>query len=328
MPLERSTYQPSGIYKVADVNTIYAATLRKVELKPYERERISLEDGDFLDLDWSFAEGSQNKKLVIILHGLAGSSDRPYMKGMARIFSRNDWDAVAMNFRGCSEELNRHFKSYHGGATDDLQEVINHILKTRKYEVIGIIGFSLGGNVVLKYLGENRKIPTEIKAAVTVSVPCDLAGSLGEIGRPRNFVYSKRFELKLKSQLLSRARKFPDQLTKKEVEACNSLRDIDELYTSKAHGFENAEEYYRKSSSLHFLENIHLPTLLINARDDSFLCNSSYPTGIAEASEFLHLEVPDHGGHVGFTLPGPEFYHEKRALHFLEKAVTVQHHKY
>jgi predicted alpha/beta-fold hydrolase len=325
MPLERSTYQPSGIYKVADVNTIYAATLRKVELKPYERERISLEDGDFLDLDWSFSEDRNSKKLVIILHGLAGSSDRPYMKGMARIFNRNGWNTVAMNFRGCSEELNRHFKSYHGGATDDLQEVIDHVLKTRKYESIGMIGFSLGGNVVLKYLGEKRNFPPEIKAAVTVSVPCDLAGSLGEINKTRNFIYSKRFELKLKSHLLSRAKKFPERLTKKEVEACNSLRDIDELYTSKAHGFESAEEYYRKNSSLHFLESIHLPTLLINARDDSFLCNSSYPVKLAEASKYLHLEVPDHGGHVGFALSGPEFYHEKKALEFLEKAVDTKY---
>ena len=321
MPIEKSTYNPPGIYKVADVNTIYAATLRKVELKPFVRERMVLNDGDFLDLDWSFSENPEAKKLVIILHGLAGSSDRPYMKGMARIFNRNGWDALAMNFRGCSDEMNRMFKSYHGGSSGDLEELIAHVLKTRKYSYIGLIGFSLGGNVVLKYMGEERNIPEEVKAAVAVSVPCDLAGSLGEINRMRNFIYSKRFELKLKSQLMDRAEKFPQKLTKKEVDACDSLRDIDELYTSKAHGFESAEEYYKKNSSLQFLEGIDRPVLIINARDDSFLCNTSYPQKLAEQSPFLHLEVPTYGGHVGFALMGPEFYHEKRALDFLKKVI-------
>ena len=321
MPLEKSTYNPSSLYKVADVNTIYSATLRTVELKPFVRERMILSDGDFLDLDWSFSDNPQAKNLVIILHGLAGSSNRPYMKGMARIFNREGWDALAMNFRGCSEELNRMFKSYHGGASDDLEELISHVLKTRNYSSFSLIGFSLGGNVVLKYLGEDRNIPEEVKAAVAVSVPCDLAGSLGEINRMRNFLYSKRFELKLKSHLMERAEKFPDRLTKKEIEACDSLRDIDELYTSKAHGFESADEYYRKNSSLQFLEGIDRPSLIINARDDSFLCNSSYPVKLAEQSNYLHLEVPTYGGHVGFALPGPEYYHEKKALDFLKKVV-------
>lgn len=321
MPIEKSTYNPPGIYKVADVNTIYAATLRKVELKPFVRERMVLSDGDFIDLDWSFSENPEAKKLVIILHGLAGSSDRPYMKGMARIFNRNGWDALAMNFRGCSDEMNRMFKSYHGGSSGDLEELIAHVLKTRKYSSIGLIGFSLGGNVVLKYMGEERNIPEEVKAAVTVSVPCDLAGSLGEINRMRNFIYSKRFELKLKSQLMARAKKFPQKLTKKEIDACDSLRDIDELYTSKAHGFDSAEDYYKKNSSLQFLEGIDRPVLIINARDDSFLCNTSYPQKLAEQSPFLHLEVPTYGGHVGFALMGPEFYHEKRALDFLKKII-------
>lgn len=321
MPLEKSTYTPPGLYKVADVNTIYAATLRKVELKPFVRERMILQDGDFLDLDWSFSEDPKARKLVIILHGLAGSSNRPYMKGMARIFNRDGWDALAMNFRGCSDEMNRMFKSYHGGASGDLEELISHVLKTRNYSAIGLIGFSLGGNVVLKYLGEDRKIPEEVKAAAAVSVPCDLAGSLGEINRMRNFIYSKRFELKLKSQLMDRAEKFPDRLTKKEIEACDSLRDIDELYTSKAHGFESADEYYRKNSSLLFLEGIDRPALILNARDDTFLCSSSYPFKLAEKSDYLHLEVPNYGGHVGFALMGPEFYHEKKALEFLKKHI-------
>ncbi len=318
MPIEKSTYNPSGIYKIADVNTIYAATIRKVELPPFVRERIILADEDFLDLDWSYTK-TRASHLVIILHGLAGNSERPYMKGMIRTFIDNGWDALAMNFRGCSEELNCSFKSYHGGATNDLDEVIRHVLKMGKYTSISLIGFSLGGNIVLKYLGENRTVSKKVKAAVAVSVPCDLAGSLGEIDRIRNVIYAKRFELKLKSQLLSRIEKFPGRITKKEVEMCTSLRDIDELYTSKAHGFKNADEYYRRNSSLQFLSGIDRPVLLINSRDDSFLCTSSYPEKIANDSEYLHLEIPMYGGHVGFVLPGTEFYHERRARDFLNK---------
>lgn len=250
MPIERSTYNARGIFKVADVNTIYAATLRTVQLAPYTRERISLADGDFLDLDWSFAKKSPANKLILILHGLAGNTNKRYMKGMARIFTKKGWDALSINLRGCSEELNRFFKSYHGGATNDLHEVINHIVKVSNYKNISLVGFSLSGNMVLKYLGEGRSIPTQVKAAVTVSVPCDLAGSLGEIDRFRNFIYAKRFVLKLKSQLSQRAEKFPKRISQREVEKCSTLRDIDDLYTSKAHGFKDADEYYCKNSSL------------------------------------------------------------------------------
>lgn len=322
MPIEKSTYKPSSLYKIADFNTIYAATLRKVEVPPFVRERIFLADGDFLDLDWSCTAPTA-KHVVIILHGLAGNSERPYMKGMIRTFNSNGWDALAMNFRGCSEELNSYFRSYHGGATNDLDEVIRYILKTKKYDSISLIGFSLGGNIVLKYLGEAREVPQKVKAAVAVSVPCDLAGSLGEIDRFRNFIYAKRFELKLKTQLLFRIEKFPGRISKKEVEKCKSLRDIDELYTSKAHGFKNADDYYRRNSSLQFLSAINRPVLLINSRDDSFLCNSSYPKEIADGSEYLHLEIPQYGGHVGFVLPEREFYHERKARDFLNKHVSI-----
>lgn len=318
MPLLKSTYKPSALYRSADVNTIYAATLRTVKLPPFVRERIILSDGDFLDLDWSHSKGAENRKVAVLLHGLAGSADRPYMKGMARNLNKYGWDTVSVNLRGCSEELNKYFKSYHGGSSYDLADVVDHIINLEKYDHIALVGFSLGGNILLKYLGEDRIVPKEVMAGVAISVPCDLAGSLGEINRTRNFLYSKRFELKLKEMLLKRAKKFPAQLSKQEVEACTSLKDIDELYTSKAHGFENAEDYYKKNSSRQFLENIKRPTLIISAKDDSFLSQSAYPVKEAENSPYLHLEIPEYGGHVGFVLPGPEFYSEKRAVEFLE----------
>lgn len=319
MPVLKGNYLPPGIFKSADASTIYAAVLRKVELSEYQRERIELSDGDFLDLDWSFSEGRKSKKVAILLHGLAGNANRVYMKGMARALNHKGWDVLAMNFRGCGGELNRYFKSYHAGASQDLAEVVTHILSLKKYESISIVGFSLGGNIVLKYLGEDRTIPKEVKAAACFSVPCDLGASLGAITRMRNFIYSKRFELNLKEHLRARAEKFPRHISKKEIDACGSILEIDELYTSRAHGFENASDYYKRSSANNFLENIKVPTYLISAENDTFLSKACYPFEIAERSEFLHLEVPRYGGHMGFVLKEAVFYHEQRAVDFIDQ---------
>ncbi|GAA4311155.1 alpha/beta fold hydrolase [Pontixanthobacter gangjinensis] len=318
MPVLKDNYTPPGIFKNADVSTIYSAKLRKVEMPVYERERIELSDGDFIDLDWSYSRSFESDNLVILLHGLAGDTGRPYMRGMAKAFNLKNWDALAMNFRGCSEELNRLYRSYHGGASDDLAEVITHVLSLKKYRRIMLVGFSLGGNMMLKYLGENRSRPDEILGGVGISVPCDLAGSLGAINRMRNFVYSKRFELNLKQHLYERAKKFPDRLDRKQISACSSLRDIDDLYTSKAHGYNNAADYYEKASALNFLPGIKKPTLIINAANDSFLSKKCYPRDIAERSDNLFLEIPQYGGHVGFVTSGDIFYHEQRATEFME----------
>ena len=318
MPVILGNYIPPGIFKSGDASTIYAATLRKVEIPVLERERIELSDGDFIDIDWSYTKERDSENLVILLHGLAGNAERPYMKGMARAFNLNNWAAAGMNFRGCSEELNRLYKSYHAGASEDLAEVMSHVLSLKKYKKIALVGFSLGGNMLMKYLGEDRRLPDELIGAVGISVPCDLSGSLGAINRMRNFVYSKRFELNLKQHLYDRAEKFPGHIDKKDISACSSLRDIDDLYTSKAHGYKDATEYYQKTSALGFLDGIKRPTLMINAENDSFLSDKCYPIEIASSSEFLHLEIPEYGGHVGFVTRDLLYYHEKRAVDFIK----------
>ncbi|TRO67494.1 YheT family hydrolase [Christiangramia sabulilitoris] len=318
MPIVKGNYSPPGIFKNGDASTIYAATLRKVDLPGYKRERIETSDGDFLDLDWILKQKDDPNNLVILLHGLAGKTDRPYMKGMVKAFNDNNWDILAMNFRGCSEDLNRRFRSYHAGASDDLAQVMTHVLSLDRYDKIALVGFSLGGNMLMKYLGENRSRPEQIIGAVGISVPCDLAGSLGAINKMRNFVYSKRFELNLKQHLYDRAEKFPERISKKDISACKSLRDIDDLYTSRAHGFKDASEYYREASAKNFLDGINVPTLMINAGNDSFLSEKCYPYNAAKDSEYLHLEVPAYGGHVGFVTNNAYYYHEQRAVNFIE----------
>lgn len=319
MPIVKSKYNPPVLFKNYHISTVYASVFRKVPLIEQHRERLELNDGDFLDLDWSYSGEKRSKKVLIILHGLEGNAKRPYVTGLSRHFIRNGWDVAAMNFRSCSGELNRLYRSYNAGASDDLEEVIKHILYKQSYEILSLNGFSLGGNLMLKYLGEEREHPKELKAAVAISTPCDLYLSLKKLEEPQNRFYSRRFVKKLKNQLLLRQEKFPDQIKKKDIIACKSLYEIDDLYTGKAHGFLHAHDYYEKSSSLQFLPDIKVPTLLINARNDHFLSVNSSPIEIAEEHPYLHLEMPQYGGHVGFLQKKKQTYTEERALGFIEK---------
>ncbi|WP_055443370.1 YheT family hydrolase [Lacinutrix himadriensis] len=317
MPILNTTYKPSIFFRNGNIATIYSGILRKVKLTQ-ERERLTLSDGDFLDLDWSYAK-EKSEKLIIVLHGLEGNAQRPYVTGPAKLFNENGVDAVCVNFRGCSGEPNLKYRSYHSGATEDLHEVILHILKSKSYSEIYINGFSLGGNITLKYLGEARSIPKEIKGAIAISVPCYLEGSANELHKLKNKPYANRFKKHLVDKLKPKVLQFPENISEEEIDSIKLLRDVDAVYTSKAHGFKDAIDYYTKSSCLQFLSNIKVPTLLINAKNDSFLSPECYPVKEAKKNENLHLEMPNYGGHVGFILKGEYYYNELRALAFVEQ---------
>ncbi|MBT8185738.1 MAG: alpha/beta fold hydrolase, partial [Eudoraea sp.] len=171
MPLVNSDYNPPLLFKNGHFSTVYSGLFRKVNGLEQHRERLELPDGDFIDLDWSFS-GLASNKLVILLHGLEGNGQRPYITGSAKAFLNKGYDACAVNFRGCSGETNRLYRSYHSGATRDLDDLMNHLLKMRKYQEIYIKGFSLGGNLALKYIGEQKVLPPELRAVIAVSVPC------------------------------------------------------------------------------------------------------------------------------------------------------------
>jgi predicted alpha/beta-fold hydrolase len=318
MPLIKTKYKAFGIFRNAHFASIYAAIIRRIDFKFTSKDRIELSDGDFLDLERSFYS-TRNNKVIILLHGLAGNAKRPYMLGMAKQFHENGWDVASMNFRSCSGEMNRLYRSYHAGATEDLEAVINHLQQSGQYSEIALVGFSLGGNLMLKYLGEAKNIPSEVKSSVAISTPCDLGASLNELNKTHNFLFSKRFIKNLKKELYLKQIHFPSKISKEEIAQCNSLLAIDELYTSRAHGFRNASEYYKKCSCIGFLADINIPTLLLNAKNDSFLSPNSYPVEVAKNSEFFHLEIPKHGGHVGFIQHRKPYYHEVRALEFVNQ---------
>ncbi|GAA4230794.1 alpha/beta fold hydrolase [Postechiella marina] len=317
MPVIESTYKPSIFFRKSFVSTVYSGMFRKVELQQ-ERERFTLHDGDFLDLDWSFAK-AQSNKLIILLHGLEGNGQRPYMTGPAKLFNDNNIDAVCVNFRGCSGEDNLKFRSYHSGATEDLEDVVNYILKTKQYTDIYFHAISLGANVVCKYLGERDNVPSQIKAAVVVSVPCDLNGSCVALHSLKNKLYAMRFLKHLKGKLASKVEKYPNEISLDDFKNIKSLKQFDDVYTSKAHGFKNGVDYYTQSSCRQFLPCIKVPTLMINALNDSFLSASCYPVKEAKANANLYLEMPNYGGHVGFVDKKNVYYNEKRALEFISK---------
>ena len=319
MPILEPTYKPSFFFKKGFISTVYSGLVRKVQLEQ-ERERITLRDSDFLDLDWSFSK-DKSSKLIILLHGLEGSGQRPYMTGPAKLFNQNKIDAVCVNFRGCSGEDNLKYRSYHSGATDDLEDVIQYILKTKHYTEIYFHGISLGANLVCKYLGERSEVPKEIKAAVAISVPCDLEGSCLELHTLKNKLYAIRFLKHLKNRLKSKVEKFPGRLSYKDFETITSLKQFDDVYTSRAHGFEDASDYYKRSSCRQFLPNIKVPTLMINALNDSFLSPECYPVKEAKSNSNLYLEMPNYGGHVGFVDKKNVYYNEKRALEFIRNTI-------
>lgn len=251
MPIIKSVYNPPLPFKNGHFSTIYSALLRNVKGVLQERERLKLPDGDFLDLDWSYTS-TKTKKLIVVLHGLEGNAQRQYMLGTAKIFNQNNIDAVCVNFRGCSGELNLKYKSYHSGETEDLKAILNYIIETKVYDKIYLKGFSLGGNVILKYLGETSDIPNQIKSAISISAPCHLHGSMKELHTFKNMLYKNRFKKHLKQHLKLKQKQFPENMTIEGINRIKTLKDFDDIYTSKANGFKDALDYYEKSSSLHF----------------------------------------------------------------------------
>jgi len=318
MPLLASSYRPPFGLANGHLQTILPALFRCVAPITRERERIETPDGDFLDLDWNREHHSD--RLVIITHGLEGNSGNASVQGMAAAFHRAGWDTLAWSLRGCSGEQNLLLRSYHSGAWEDLQSVIEHAAGA--YRHIALIGFSIGGNITLKYLGDlGATIHPRIRGAVTFSVPCDLASSARAMESRVNRIYMNHFLQNLRQKLREKAGAFPDAISMKGFDRIRSFREFDGTYTAPMNGFLNAEDYWAKASSKFSLSGITVPTLLVNALNDPFLGPECYPTEIADSHPHLHLETPASGGHLGFITFDNTYWSESRALEFLNQTV-------
>ncbi|MCY7349079.1 MAG: alpha/beta fold hydrolase [Cytophagaceae bacterium] len=325
MPIiEKSAYRAPLWMRHGHFSTLIPSSFRRVRGVEYVRERLDLPDGDFVDLDWSFSGVSGKDKtphsplldthsLTILTHGYLGNSTRPYILGAAKAFNRAGWDVLAWNMRGLSGEMNRLEKVTTHGSSDDLEAVVSHAL-SKGYEHVALVGFSKGGNITLKYAGEQGEaLPSAIKSVVAISVPCDLMGSVEAF---RGF-YEWYFVRKLKAFTTLRRHLIPADVFE-EIAPYQSLDEFTTRYFGPLHGYRDARDYYQRCSSLPVLDRIRVPTLILNAQNDPVLSQSCSPRDVASRSEMVFLETPRYGGHCGFYEANPDglYWMDRRAVEF------------
>lgn len=315
--MKKSSFKPAWWLPSAHMQTLWQTVCRRsIKNLPLRRERFELPDGDFVDLDWA---GEGNGPIVLVLHGLEGSIESPYASGMLKALTHHGWRAVLMHFRGCSGESNRHFRSYHSGETVDIATVISAIRSREQNTLLAAVGFSLGGNVLLKWLGECGQY-SPLAAAVAISVPFELQKTSDRIQQGFSKIYQYHFLVSLRKKINEKIHNKKIQLPLPSLKDLKTIRDFDHHVTAPLHGFMSAEDYYTRSSSRQFLHKIAVPTLLIQAKDDPFMTRDLIPHPY-ELSPCVTLELSEKGGHVGFVsgnLPWrPEYWLEQRVPEFL-----------
>ena len=310
------TYRAARWLFGPNLMTIFGPVVRRGPWPPLVRERWELADGDFVDVDRM--SGASGAPLLVALHGLEGSSSAHYIRGLLWQARLRGWRALALNFRSCSGDMNRLLRSYHSGETGDLNELISRARS--EADRIVLAGCSLGGNVLVKWLGEQgAHVPMEIRAAVALSVPFDLAISAQTLDGPGfwRWVYRTRFLRSLKRKSLQKLSRFPGAFDEARLRAAQTLQEFDDVVTARVHGFAGAPDYYRQCSSIHFLPDVQVPLLLLSAQDDPFIPVRALPE---RAPDCVQLEFHEKGGHLGFVegpLWRPRFFAERRAVEFL-----------
>ncbi len=321
-PWTAQRFAPAWWLPGAHAQTLAGKFLRPAPDGMLENERIETPDGDFLDITW-MPETDPAQPLVLVLHGLEGHTRKGYMVQTYLALADRGIRAVGLNFRGCSGEMNRKPRFYHSGETEDIGFVFDLLRERFPARPLMAIGFSLGGNILLKYLGERgAKNTATFSAAVAISVPYDLsAGAEALERRGMARIYAGYFLRSLLAKVRSKREILANILDLETVLASTTIRDFDEAATSKLHGFAGAEDYYRKSSSNRFIQAVRVPTLLLHARNDPFLPSSAVPLSAIEANPSLTLALTDGGGHVGFLEGGPPWnpasWVEKQSASFL-----------
>ena len=301
-------FRPPFWLRGRHAQTVAGAALRWPSRLPLRRERLELADGDFLDLDWlaapaSVAPADPSRPLLLVLHGLEGSSKASYARGLLRQAVQRGWDGVCLNFRSCSGEPNRLLRSYHSGSSDDLEQVLALVLPRRKGPVF-CAGVSLGGNVLVKWLGEQGEAARgRVAAAVAISAPFDLDLCARSLDGPGTWarLYRGRFLRTLVAKARSKAARFPDQLVNARLRGLRTLRAFDDVFTAPVHGFAGAADYYARCSSGPLVPRVRVPLLLLSALDDPFIPPAALPVEAAKANPLVRLELSEQGGHVGFV---------------------------
>lgn len=315
-------FKPAWWLKNPHLQTVYARFAGRKRFVSCQQEIVELPDGDFIDCRWA---GGDVGPIVIILHGLEGSVESHYVKGMMRAALALGWRAVLVHFRSCGETLNRLPRAYHSGDTGDIHEFVTRLRAREPKTPLMAVGYSLGGNVLLKWLGETGK-DNPLVSAVAVSVPFDLDKSTRKMSQGMSWGYQQYFLNPLKKKILEKAQHhvFPfDMATLKSIV---SIREYDEHVTAPLHGFKDAMDYYRQSSARIFMPHIQVPTLLIQSEDDPFMAPNTIPSP-NEVSPHVRMEVYEKGGHVGFVSGWnplkPQYWLEKRIPMFFAEQLAA-----
>lgn len=323
-----SSYHPAWWLPGPHSATLWGRVGRREPRLPFRLERLETPDGDFLELARIDAPAPDAPRLLL-LHGLEGGAHSHYARAMFREASTRGWGADLLLFRTCGSEPNRLPRSYHSGETTDTLFVINHLSGEFPDAPLGLMGVSLGGNVLCKLLGEQgQALPAHVKAAVAMSVPFDLARASRHIGRGFGVVYERFFLRSLIPKALSKVARHRELAPLTAVRRARTLWEFDDQFTAPLHGFRDAADYYARASSLPFLSGIRRPTLLLSAVDDPFLPSDvlDHVQAIAEQNASITVEFPERGGHVGFTAGlkpwNPWYYGEWRAAEFLSSHLT------
>lgn len=321
-----SSFKPAWWMKNPHLQTILPRVYRKRSAIHTIDEQFELKDGDFVQLNWTEKpKAASTQPIVVVFHGLGGSIDSFYTIGMMKAIAANGWLGVLMHFRGCGEQTNRHAQAYHSDATADATEFLTWLKEQYPNRPIAALGFSLGGNMLAKYLGEQGQ-NSPLDAAVVISAPLQLAPCAQRMSRSFSRVYQKYLLDKLKVGIIEKLNylkgKFPIDISIKEIRAIKTLREFDNKITGPLHGFNDADDYYTRCSGLPFLKNISTNTLIIHAADDPFMTDQVHPQP-GDLSSNVRFELSSGGGHVGF-LSGknplkPQFWLEHRAPEYIKE---------
>jgi predicted alpha/beta-fold hydrolase len=320
MPIISSTFHPQRLIRPAWLQTIAASVLSRHPSLIGHQETLTLADGDSLELAWHIPATDDQKKLAIITHGLEGSDQSSYVIGLTRALNTAGYAVLNWNMRGCGRHRNNLPTWYHSGFTDDLRAVVAHAANKLKRAQVSLIGISVGGNIVAKYLGEEGLAANKtIASAVIVSAPLDLESSAKTLAHPSRAIYMRYLLRPLRERIREKAHRFPDLFSTKGLDQIKNFYQFDQLYTAPYHGFNSVAEYWSLSSGIRYLADIRVPTLILSAKDDPFLGPECYPISIAQDNSHIILETPPHGGHVGFmeSISSGRAWLERRAVGFL-----------
>lgn len=280
------------------LQTLWPYFFRRRSRISYRRERVELDDGDFLDLDWA-GDPRRSVSLVLILHGLEGSSDSPAIRGMTGALVSGGHCVVVMHFRGCSGEPNRLARAYHSGDTGDVADIVERLRGRYPEMPVAVLGYSLGGNVLLKWLGQDDD-PKPVYAAAAVSVPFELETASRRLDRGLSRIYQYFFLRDMRRSVARRFRHRPAPIDLTDLHRWRSFVDFDDKVTAPLHGFRDWKDYYDRSSCRQYLGGVRVPTLLVHARDDPFMEPGVIPN-TNEVSAAVRMTITDRGGHVGFV---------------------------